>query len=51
MPMFYINWGRYTQLIGQIILPATALILDGIYLNWMTRVGSWSSFHLYPLRA
>ncbi len=22
MPMFYVNWGRYTQLAGQIILPA-----------------------------
>jgi hypothetical protein len=22
MPMFYVNWGRYTQLAGQVILPA-----------------------------
>ncbi len=28
MPMFYINWGRYTQLAGQAILPV------GIYLAW-----------------
>jgi hypothetical protein len=26
MPMFYINWGRYTQLAGQVILPAAILI-------------------------
>ncbi|MCK4824319.1 hypothetical protein KA005_51680, partial [bacterium] len=28
MPMFYINWGRYTQLTGQVILPAS------VYLCW-----------------
>jgi hypothetical protein len=28
MPMYYVNWGRYTQLAGQAILPA------GIYLAW-----------------
>ncbi|WP_129629203.1 hypothetical protein [Candidatus Oscillochloris fontis] len=28
MPMYYINWGRYTQLVGQVIMP-TAL-----YLAW-----------------
>lgn len=26
MPMVYVNWGRYTQLTGQIILPAVILI-------------------------
>ena len=26
MPMVYVNWGRYTQLAGQIILPAVILI-------------------------
>jgi hypothetical protein len=26
MPMFYVNWGRYTQLAGQAILPAAVLI-------------------------
>src|SRR3990172_3760644 len=30
MPMFYVNWGRYTQLAGQVILPAT------IALAWST---------------
>lgn len=28
MPMYYVNWGRYTQLAGQAIMPA------GIYLAW-----------------
>ncbi len=26
MPMFYVNWGRYTQLAGQVILPAAVLL-------------------------
>ena len=26
MPMFYVNWGRYTQLAGQAILPAAVLL-------------------------
>jgi hypothetical protein len=30
MPMFYVNWGRYTQLNGQVIL------LSSIYLVWVT---------------
>ncbi len=29
MPMGYVNWGRYTQLAGQVILPAA------IYFTWM----------------
>ena len=28
MPMYYVNWGRYTQLAGQVILPGA------IYLAW-----------------
>jgi hypothetical protein len=28
MPMFYVNWGRYTQLAGQVVLPVA------IYLVW-----------------
>lgn len=28
LPMFYVNWGRYTQLAGQVILPAA------VYLTW-----------------
>jgi len=27
MPMFYVNWGRYTQLAGQVILPGAAFVL------------------------
>jgi hypothetical protein len=27
MPMFYLNWGRYTQLTGQVILPAAVFFL------------------------
>lgn len=26
MPMYYLNWGRYTQLAGQVILPAAVLL-------------------------
>jgi hypothetical protein len=26
MPMRYVNWGRYTQLVGQVVLPAAVLI-------------------------
>lgn len=29
MPMFYTNWGRYTQLAGQAILPVT------LYMTWL----------------
>jgi len=29
MPMYYVNWGRYTQLAGQVILPGA------IYLAWV----------------
>ena len=31
-PMFYVNWGRYTQLTGQVILPLT-MILTWLLLN------------------
>lgn len=27
MPMYYLNWGRYTQLAGQVILPAVIVII------------------------
>jgi len=26
MPMYYVNWGRYTQLAGQVILPVAAVL-------------------------
>ncbi len=29
MPMFYVNWGRYTQLAGQAILPVAVTLLWG----------------------
>ncbi len=32
MPMFYVNWGRYTQLAGQVILP-TAVVLTWDFLE------------------
>jgi hypothetical protein len=31
MPMFYINWGRYTQLAGQVILPVVAVLMWDIF--------------------
>ncbi len=38
MPMAYTNWGRYTQLAGQVILPGVMLIgweaLEQVRLNW-----------------
>ena len=27
MPMYYVNWGRYTQLAGQVILPAACYLI------------------------
>jgi len=38
MPMFYVNWGRYTQLTGQVLLPVIVFLLwevieDGHW-NW-----------------
>jgi hypothetical protein len=38
MPMYYVNWGRYTQLAGQVILPGA------IFLAWITletKVRDW----------
>jgi glucan phosphoethanolaminetransferase (alkaline phosphatase superfamily) len=32
MPIQYINWGRYTQLTGQVILPV-AVVISGIFLQ------------------
>jgi hypothetical protein len=34
MPMFYTNWGRYTQLAGQVILPVAVLLM------WITITSS-----------
>lgn len=45
MPMYYVNWGRYTQLAGQAILPA-AVVLSGAFLetrrrSWMLAGAAW----------
>jgi hypothetical protein len=38
MPMYYINWGRFTQLAGQAILPAT------IWIAWSLLERPWPEF-------
>jgi hypothetical protein len=38
MPMYYVNWGRYTQLAGQAILPAAIVI---IWLNLEAKNNKW----------
>ncbi len=45
MPMYYVNWGRYTQLAGQVILPA-AVVLSGAFLgagrrSWALAGAAW----------
>ncbi|NOZ05913.1 MAG: hypothetical protein GXP41_06120 [Chloroflexi bacterium] len=51
LPMFYVNWGRYPQLAGQVILPLAILLLlmtlenggrgtkDRTPFNWKTIIG------------
>ncbi|HEC35774.1 MAG TPA: hypothetical protein ENI39_04475 [Anaerolineae bacterium] len=45
MPMFYVNWGRYTQLAGQVILPAAVLVtwsaLEALRRDWQLIVLGW----------
>jgi hypothetical protein len=45
MPMYYTNWGRYTQLAGQAILPAAVLItwiaLESPRRNWRLAAVGW----------
>lgn len=45
MPMYYVNWGRYTQLAGQVILPVVAFILWRIFergpKDWGSIVLTW----------
>src|SRR4030067_3132892 len=43
MPVYYLNWGRYTQLAGQAILPAACLL---VWINLTTRDHDW---HLLSL--
>ena len=39
MPMFYVNWGRYTQLAGQVILPVTVWVMWSILANSLSPTG------------
>jgi hypothetical protein len=45
MPMYYVNWGRYTQLAGQIMLPAAIIIiwmnLESKPINWKWNILIW----------
>ena len=45
MPMCYVNWGRYTQLAGQVILPAAVLLtwsaLRALRRDWRLIILGW----------
>ncbi|MBU0702275.1 MAG: hypothetical protein KKC18_00215 [Chloroflexi bacterium] len=45
MPMYYVNWGRYTQLTGQVVLPAAVLLtwsaLEAPRRDWRLIVLGW----------
>ncbi len=41
MPMFYTNWGRYSQLAGQVVLPAAIWIVWEIVERLPKSVGIW----------
>jgi hypothetical protein len=45
MPMFYVNWGRYTQLTGQTILPAAVVLSWALFeaprWNWKLTALVW----------
>ena len=47
MPMTYVNWGRYTQLAGQVILPAVVFfiwtIMEKRTLDWKLLILVWLS--------
>lgn len=43
MPMFYLNWGRYTQLAGQTILSIVVLL---VWISLTTRDRTWRSLIL-----
>lgn len=45
MPMYYVNWGRYTQLAGQVIL------VSGVYLMWETLTARQAGWRLPVLTA
>ncbi len=40
MPAFYVNWGRYTQLAGQVILPAAAVATVLAARQWQPATGA-----------
>ncbi|MEM7030287.1 MAG: hypothetical protein AAF629_12020, partial [Chloroflexota bacterium] len=44
MPAFYVNWGRYTQLTGQVILPIAAILTFALFQH-----RSWKSLVLAVL--
>ena len=48
MPMFYVNWGRYTQLAGQTVLPA-AVCLSWLALDSQPGRRRWTIFLLASL--
>jgi hypothetical protein len=43
MPMYYVNWGRYTQLAGQVILPVA------VWLSWEAFGAERRHWHLMAL--
>lgn len=43
MPMFYINWGRYTQLAGQVILPVSVWVIWHTQPSDPSPDGKWAS--------
>jgi hypothetical protein len=48
MPMYYVNWGRYTQLAGQVILPVAIvlawMVLDAKSRDWRLLGIAWVVF-------
>lgn len=57
MPMFYTNWGRYTQLAGQVILPIAVWLvwemaekLPGALKNWVLLAVVWAGLALTHYR-
>ncbi|MFV2043810.1 MAG: hypothetical protein ACC700_11325, partial [Anaerolineales bacterium] len=45
MPMYYVNWGRFTQLAGQVILPAA------VYLIWLVAERRRTDWRLLSIAA
>lgn len=47
MPMSYLNWGRYTQLAGQVILPVAVLLIWRVFekehIGWPLIILGWLS--------